>query len=292
MKFVKHYDKNYSVICNDVLRDKNLSSAAKGLFCFLWSCSDDFHITVRGLQAVVKEGTRAICSMLNELKEAGYIRARQESNGNGFQKGEYDLRDSKNTPFQDKPKADTQSVHTQNAYTRNVHTQDVHPRNVCTQNVCTRNADTEEILIEEVPIKEIPREEISTQEPYYPSSSHINTIQENKNKQIKKKADVDDGRAKRKDFEKPTSWETRDYAFTKCGDMSIGDEFFWYYFHRDWQINGSQIRDWRALLDSWIAKNRRKGDESNEYGDTRPFHIPHCGETLDNYDFERECWIS
>ena len=128
----------------------------------------------------------------------------------------------------------------------------------------------------------------STNTKYYTTSSHQDTKPKEQNKQTKKELECDG--VERKPYERPTSWDTEDYAFTKCGDMGIGEDFFWYYFHRDWCINGERIRDWRALLDSWIAKKKkRKGDDEDDY---KPFHIPHYGEPLENYDFERGCWRS
>ena len=272
MKFVKHYDKNYTTISNEIIRDKNVSNAAKGLFLFLWSCSDEFHITVRGLQAILKDGTRAICSQLDELKKAGYLRASQQSKGGTFEKVQYDLRDNLKTPFEETEQACLRNAYTQNAYTQNAYTQ---------------NADAKEILNKEV-LREEPYSTSSSHSAntqYSTSQSHQDTKPKEQNKQINKEFDDEE----RKPFEIPTSWDTQDYAFRKCGDMSIGNEFFWYYFHRNWHINGDRIRDWRALLDSWIAKKKREGDEDDEH---KPFHIPHYRDPIENYDFERGCWRS
>ena len=63
---------NYTIISNSVLKNKNLSLKAKGLYAYMWSLPDDWDYTLAGLVAVLKEGNQAIKEALKELEREGY----------------------------------------------------------------------------------------------------------------------------------------------------------------------------------------------------------------------------
>lgn len=65
--------KDYSVIGNYHLRDKQLSLKAKGLMSVMLSLPDDWDYSIAGLSAICKENLTAIKSALAELKQAGYL---------------------------------------------------------------------------------------------------------------------------------------------------------------------------------------------------------------------------
>lgn len=67
-------DKNYTVMSNYHLRDKNLSLKAKGLLSLMLSLLDDWDYSLKGLVAICKEEKDAIRSMLDELKQYKYIK--------------------------------------------------------------------------------------------------------------------------------------------------------------------------------------------------------------------------
>lgn len=74
--------KRYTTLCNEALREKSLSLKAKGLYAFMQSLPEDWDYTVKGLQAVLKEGYEAIAGALKELEASGYlyrIQAREKS---------------------------------------------------------------------------------------------------------------------------------------------------------------------------------------------------------------------
>lgn len=73
MVFKIEKTKNYTVMSNYHLRDKNLSLKAKGLLSFMLSLPDTWDYSLNGLCAVCKEQERAIKSTLKELKEYGYL---------------------------------------------------------------------------------------------------------------------------------------------------------------------------------------------------------------------------
>ena len=66
-------NKNYTVMSNTHLRDKNLSLKAKGLLSVMLSLPDNWNYSIAGLVAICKENDTAIKSALNELKENGYL---------------------------------------------------------------------------------------------------------------------------------------------------------------------------------------------------------------------------
>ena len=66
-------DKNYTVMSNYHLRDKQMSLKAKGLLSIMLSLPEDWDYTIRGLVCICKEGETAVKSTLNELKKLGYL---------------------------------------------------------------------------------------------------------------------------------------------------------------------------------------------------------------------------
>ena len=66
-------NKNYTVMSNHHLRDKNLSLKAKGLLSQMLSLPEEWDYTVSGLCQINKENKTAIKAALSELKGAGYL---------------------------------------------------------------------------------------------------------------------------------------------------------------------------------------------------------------------------
>ena len=69
--------KNYTVMSNYHLKDRELSLKAKGLLSMILSLPDEWNYTLRGLAAISKEGVDAIGSAVREVEKAGYIIRRQ-----------------------------------------------------------------------------------------------------------------------------------------------------------------------------------------------------------------------
>lgn len=67
-------NKNYTVMSNYHLKDKNLSLKAKGLLSQMLSLPDDWDYTVGGLCAINKEGKDSIRTTLQELEKRGYLK--------------------------------------------------------------------------------------------------------------------------------------------------------------------------------------------------------------------------
>ena len=65
--------RDYTVMSNYHLRDKNLTLKAKGLLSLILSLPEDWNYTTRGLAAICKEGVDSIGAALRELESAGYL---------------------------------------------------------------------------------------------------------------------------------------------------------------------------------------------------------------------------
>ena len=75
--------RDYTVMSNHHLKDRELSLKAKGLLSMILSLLDEWNYTLRGLSAISKEGVDAIGSAVRELEKAGYIIRRQLRGTNG-----------------------------------------------------------------------------------------------------------------------------------------------------------------------------------------------------------------
>ena len=69
----KHF-KNYTTIDNSILRDKNLSLKAKGLFCVLASLPPDWNIVQSQLEQFSNDGSRATTNAFKELIDYGIVK--------------------------------------------------------------------------------------------------------------------------------------------------------------------------------------------------------------------------
>ena len=104
--------KDYTVMSNHHLRNKELSLKSKGLFSFILSLHYDWDYTVKGLAYICKEGADSIRSALKELEQQGYIERSRIRNEKGqLTTAEYIIHEqpedisvpSKTEPTQDEP---------------------------------------------------------------------------------------------------------------------------------------------------------------------------------------------
>ena len=75
--------KDYTVMANHHLRNRDLSLKAKGLLSLMLSLPDDWDYTTRGLAMICKDGVDCICSTVRELENAGYIQRRRIRDDHG-----------------------------------------------------------------------------------------------------------------------------------------------------------------------------------------------------------------
>lgn len=75
--------KNYTVMANYHLNDKNLTLKAKGLLSVMLSLPETWDYTLKGLAHISKEGVDAIREAIRELEKAGYILRSRTRNEKG-----------------------------------------------------------------------------------------------------------------------------------------------------------------------------------------------------------------
>lgn len=86
-------NKNYTVMANYHLRDKELSFKAKGLLSYMLSLPEDWDYSLNGLASVSKEGIKAIKNIVSELKKQGYLEINKIRKENGQYQYEYLIRE-------------------------------------------------------------------------------------------------------------------------------------------------------------------------------------------------------
>lgn len=95
---------NYTIISNSVLKNKNLSLKAKGLYAYMWSLPADWDYSVAGLVTLLKEGKSAITEALKELESEGYLVRTILRKGGKFSDIDYILYEvPQKSPFTDFP---------------------------------------------------------------------------------------------------------------------------------------------------------------------------------------------
>ena len=75
--------KNYSIISNKIIRNKDLSLKAKGLMTLILSLPDNWELSVNGLVKIVKESKNTVYSILKELNKKGYVERQVQRDSSG-----------------------------------------------------------------------------------------------------------------------------------------------------------------------------------------------------------------
>ena len=126
--FRVHKSKDFTVMSNHHLRNKELSLKAKGLLTLMLSLPEDWDYSVLGLAGLSKDGKDAVMSALNELSTSGYVvvetnrndRGQYESVYNVFEKPNRENRCGK-SESENPPQYNTDNISTD---TNNVHKED------------------------------------------------------------------------------------------------------------------------------------------------------------------------
>ena len=99
--------RDYTVMSNHHLRNKNLSLKAKGLLSLMLSLPEDWDYTTKGLAKICKDGIDSICTCIKELEQQGYvIRERVRNEKGQLTTALYTILEQPETalPEQEKPK--------------------------------------------------------------------------------------------------------------------------------------------------------------------------------------------
>ncbi len=67
------HEKNYTIIMNDIFKEKNLSIKAKGLLALVISLPDDWKFSKKGLSVLSKDKESSIETALKELEKQFYL---------------------------------------------------------------------------------------------------------------------------------------------------------------------------------------------------------------------------
>ena len=112
-------NKNYTVMSNYHLRDRDLSYKAKGLLSFMLSLPEDWDYSLAGLCSISKESRDSIRSILKELQEHHYVEIEKVRGDKGYFEYNYliyekphfiDLENEQNNPDTENPHLDTPNV--------------------------------------------------------------------------------------------------------------------------------------------------------------------------------------
>ncbi len=74
---------NFTIVSQNIMRDRNLSIAERGMLITLLSLPDNWHLTIKGLCEILPDGKDKIGSTLNSLIEKGYVTREQSRGENG-----------------------------------------------------------------------------------------------------------------------------------------------------------------------------------------------------------------
>ena len=74
---------NYTVVSQNIMKDRNLSLTERGMLLTLLSLPDNWNLTIRGLSQILPDGKDKISRTLNGLIEKGYITREQGRGDNG-----------------------------------------------------------------------------------------------------------------------------------------------------------------------------------------------------------------
>lgn len=85
-------NRDYTVMANHHLRNRELSLKAKGLLSLMLSLPNDWDYTLRGLAAISKDGIDSVRSAIKELEAADYVtRERLRSEGGRLSQTQYTI---------------------------------------------------------------------------------------------------------------------------------------------------------------------------------------------------------
>ena len=70
----------YTIVSQNIMRDKNLTLTERGMLLTLLSLPDNWHLTIKGLTQILPDGKDRISNTLNSLIEKGYV-TRVQSRG-------------------------------------------------------------------------------------------------------------------------------------------------------------------------------------------------------------------
>ena len=115
-----HKSENYTVMCNNHLREKQLSLKAMGLMSLMLSLPDNWEYSISGLTKMAKDGKDSVMNALTELENFGYLkRIRRFDERGRFAGFDYDIFEQPQTdsPYSGNP--NTEKPYLEKPYSEN-----------------------------------------------------------------------------------------------------------------------------------------------------------------------------
>ena len=115
--------RDYTVMSNSHLREKDMSLKAKGLLSLMLSLPDDWDYSIQGLCALSKDGYEGVMNALKELEKFRYLSRTRTTDSHGHFAGyDYNIfeRPQAEKPSTEEPKTDfpiTEKPSTEKPYT-------------------------------------------------------------------------------------------------------------------------------------------------------------------------------
>ena len=131
---------NYTVMANFHLKDSNLSYRTKGLLSVVLSLPDNWEFSIAGLASLSTDGETAVKTMLNELKDNGYLKVTKKmpnETKTGRIEYEYDFYE---TPQNEKQEGKKQGVETLPLESLSVECQGQLNTNISNTNISNTNS--------------------------------------------------------------------------------------------------------------------------------------------------------
>lgn len=241
--------KDYTVIANYAVKDKNLSLKAKGLLLTVMSLPNDWDFTVEGLTTILKEGRKAIYNIIKELIENGYCsKERIKELGKGSKSRYLGIEYS----FYEERRKSTTILAEENKKKE---------KNGVTVPSCPFP-----------PYGHIP-------DGYIPNGTQLNT---NNIKYLKNKVLIDREHSNFSNFSKneekekqrfipPTLTEIKEFK-DRNNLSGNADDFLDYYTSNGWMVGRSKMKDWKAAFRHW-SRNEKKQCNFIKKGDKIPDYL-------------------
>jgi len=237
----------YAVIPNKTAQDLRLSFEARGLLTMILSMPDDWVIYKSWLaEQAPCVGRDKLNRMMNELKDNGYIIARQDKNEEGkFSRTDYDVY----AESVDLKTVDGLSVNGLSVDGLSVDGLAVDGLAVNGQSTTTKETSLES--------KQVNKVNIITRD----VTANASTVLDNEKKSSVKR------------FKKPSVEEIESYmterAWTDPSQQSF--RFLDYYESNGWRVGKSAMKDWKAAVRNWERNNTKKANgfhaiENKNYG--------------------------
>lgn len=140
-------ESGYTSIPNALLRDKSLSLSAKGLLCYMLSCTVDWKFSIKGISTVTGATEYQVQKLLKELEEKGYHKkeAQKDSNGKIIEWIYY----VSDTPVFDLPDVEIPDVVNQ-AYNNTNNIKTNKDNNICAESTSSKKKSLYEKCIDEI----------------------------------------------------------------------------------------------------------------------------------------------